>query len=233
MTPGTDIKTSSSDALRASPRLFDNDLLDKLSRVHHLTPVVLYTPIILWLAMSAWRQQGAGPVLVWFLLGLVAWSLTEYLGHRFLFHTIFALPFGMGPRLQFLIHGVHHIHPNDPKRLVMPPLLSAPIMLAACAVIRLLLGGDATWPVLAGFMSGYVGYDCVHYWVHHGRPRSRVGRYLRLLHMRHHFRDPARNFGVLAVWWDRLLGTAAGGHGTGGKTSCKQINSVQREDIRT
>ena len=33
--------------LSASPRLFESDLLDKLSRVHHLTPVIIYTPIIL------------------------------------------------------------------------------------------------------------------------------------------------------------------------------------------
>ncbi len=37
--------------LSASPRLFESGLLDKLSRVHHLTPVIIYAPIILGLTI--------------------------------------------------------------------------------------------------------------------------------------------------------------------------------------
>ena len=105
----------------------------------------------------------------------MAWTLTEYFGHRFVFHTVFALPFGLGPRFQFLIHGVHHIYPSDPLRLVMPPLLSAPIMLIALTLIRLVFGGAFAWPMLAGFIAGYVLYDCVHFWTHHGQPKSKLG----------------------------------------------------------
>jgi sterol desaturase/sphingolipid hydroxylase (fatty acid hydroxylase superfamily) len=137
----------------------------------------------------------------------VAWTLTEYFGHRFLFHTVFPLPFGLGPRFQFLIHGVHHIYPNDPLRLVMPPLLSAPIMLIALALIRPIFGGVLAWPALAGFVTGYVLYDCVHYWTHHGQPKSKLGHLVRRLHMLHHFRDPERGFGVHAIWWDYVFGT--------------------------
>ena len=38
------------------------------------------------------------------------------------------------------MHGVHHEHPNDPLRLVMPVLLSFPIMLIALVVARILFG---------------------------------------------------------------------------------------------
>ena len=34
---------------------------------------------------------------------------------------------GIGARLHFLVHGVHHDHPNDPMRLVMPPAVSVPL----------------------------------------------------------------------------------------------------------
>ena len=47
----------------------------------------------------------------------------------------------------------------------------------------------------------------VHYHVHHHRPRTRVGRRLRELHMRHHFQDDERGFGVSAPYWDRVFGT--------------------------
>jgi len=198
----------SGEPLDASPRLFESDLLDRLSRVHHLTPVIVYTPIFLGLLFYSLTQNGAGAVLSGLVVGYVAWTLTEYFGHRYLFHTVFPLPFGLGPRFQFLIHGVHHIYPNDPLRLVMPPLLSAPIMLIALTVIRTLFGATFAWPVLAGFMAGYVIYDCVHYWTHHGRPTSDFGKLVKRLHMLHHFRDAEKGFGVHAIWWDYVFGTA-------------------------
>jgi dihydroceramide fatty acyl 2-hydroxylase len=196
------------EALDASPRLFENDLLDKLSRVHHLTPVVIYTPIILGLSFYALSEVGPGLLLLGLVIGYLSWTLTEYFGHRYLFHTVFPLPFDLGPRFQFLIHGVHHIYPNDPLRLVMPPLLSAPIMLIALTIIRLVFGAAFSWPVLAGFMAGYVIYDCVHYWTHHGQPTSDFGRLVKRLHMLHHFRDAEKGFGVHAIWWDYVFGTA-------------------------
>jgi sterol desaturase/sphingolipid hydroxylase (fatty acid hydroxylase superfamily) len=196
------------EALDASPRLFESDLLDKLSRVHHLTPVIIYTPIILGLTFYGLSLNSFVAVLGGLILGYLAWSLTEYFGHRYLFHTVFPLPFGLGPRFQFLIHGVHHIYPNDPLRLVMPPLLSAPIMLIALAIIRPLFGANFSWPVLAGFMAGYVVYDCVHFWTHHGQPTSEFGKLVKRLHMLHHFRDAEKGFGVHAIWWDYVFGTA-------------------------
>jgi sterol desaturase/sphingolipid hydroxylase (fatty acid hydroxylase superfamily) len=196
------------EALDASPRLFESDLLDKLSRVHHLTPVIIYSPIILGLTFYGVSLNGAVVTLAGLVFGYLAWTLTEYFGHRYLFHTVFPLPFGLGPRFQFLIHGVHHIYPNDPLRLVMPPLLSAPIMLIALSIIRLLFGANFSWPVLAGFMTGYVIYDCVHFWTHHGQPTSEFGKLVKRLHMLHHFRDAEKGFGVHAIWWDYVFGTA-------------------------
>ena len=46
-----------------------------------------------------------------------------------------------------------------------------------------------------------------HYYVHHRRPRGPVGRKLRELHMRHHFQDHTRGFGVSAPWWDVVFRT--------------------------
>jgi sterol desaturase/sphingolipid hydroxylase (fatty acid hydroxylase superfamily) len=206
MTDNSNIRAN--EALDASPRLFENNLLDKMSRVHHLTPVIVYTPIFLGLVFYSLTLNSVGTVLLGLVMGYIGWTLTEYFGHRYLFHTIFPLPFGLGPRFQFLIHGVHHVYPSDPLRLVMPPLLSAPIMLIALTIINLLFGDVFCWPVLAGFIAGYVIYDCVHYWTHHGQPTSDFGKLVKRLHMLHHFRDAEKGFGVHAIWWDYVFGTA-------------------------
>ncbi|MDR3408891.1 MAG: sterol desaturase family protein [Methylovirgula sp.] len=198
---------TNAEVLRASPRLFDNPLLDKLSRVHWSMPLILYTPVMALLAWLSLRSLSPLTVLVAVALGYAIWTLIEYFGHRYLFHAEF--PGEWGARIHFLIHGVHHDHPNDPLRLVMPPLLSGPIMLIALLVAWLVFGFPLGYAVLIGFMLGYVAYDMVHYYVHHATPSTRVGRYLRQVHMVHHFRDPESYFGVSAPYWDAVFGTRA------------------------
>jgi dihydroceramide fatty acyl 2-hydroxylase len=196
---------TSAEILRASPRLFDNPVLDKLSRVHWSMPLILYTPVV---AVLLWLSLRSLPPLTVFLtaaLGYGIWTLIEYFGHRYLFHA--ALPGEWGARIHFLIHGVHHDHPSDPLRLVMPPLLSGPIMILAFAIAWLLFGFPLGYAVLIGFITGYVGYDMVHYYVHHATPTTRVGRYLRQVHMVHHFRNPDSSYGVSAPYWDVIFGT--------------------------
>ena len=55
------------------------------------------------------------------------WTLAEYWIHRVIFH--FEPEQGVGARLHWMVHGVHHDHPNDPLRLVMPPAASVPLAL--------------------------------------------------------------------------------------------------------
>jgi sterol desaturase/sphingolipid hydroxylase (fatty acid hydroxylase superfamily) len=200
------------DYLTASPRLFENALLDKLSRVHWTVPLYVYVPVIAILACISFTKVSVAAALGCMLFGYAAWTLTEYFGHRYLFH--WQIPGKFGKRLHFLIHGVHHDHPSDPLRLVMPVLLSGPILLLAFGVIAVLFGFPLTWPVLAGFTAGYLAYDMVHYHVHHREPATRFGRMLRRVHMLHHFRDHDRGFGVSAPWWDHVFGTSYAGEST-------------------
>ena len=116
---------------------------------------------------------------------------------------------GIGAQLHWIIHGVHHDHPNDPLRLVMPPALSVP--LAALFVYGLLPGDRqprASSRSAPPSSTGYLGYDMLHYHVHHHRPKSALGKRLRELHMRHHFQDHERGYGVSAPFWDHVFGTA-------------------------
>src|SRR5690348_10626119 len=197
---------SRSESLRASPRMFESDLLDKLSRVHPAVPPILFGPGILFLLVYG-AIEGSGwltPVLV--LGGYLFWTLTEYWLHRIVFH--FEPEKGIGARLHWIIHGVHHDHPNDPLRLVMPPALSVPLAALFVWVFSLVIGSPGFLPFGAAFLAGYLGYDMLHYHVHHHRPKSALGKRLRELHMRHHFQDHERGYGVSAPFWDHVFGTA-------------------------
>ena len=116
---------SRSEVLRASPRMFDSDLLDKLSRVHPAVPPILFVPVITVLLVEGFVHGAGALTPLWLLGGYLFWTLTEYWLHRIVFH--FEPEDGIGARLHWIIHGVHHDHPNDPMRLVMPPSVSVPL----------------------------------------------------------------------------------------------------------
>src|ERR671924_1836482 len=126
------------DILRASPRMFESDLLDRLSRVHPVVPVVIFGPAIVVLFVLGARELGTLAVLGLVLGGYLFWTLTEYWIHRLIFH--FEPEQGLGARFHWIIHGVHHDHPNDPMRLVMPPSVSIPLALAFYGLFVLVLG---------------------------------------------------------------------------------------------
>jgi sterol desaturase/sphingolipid hydroxylase (fatty acid hydroxylase superfamily) len=114
---------------------------------------------------------------------------------------------GVGARLHWIIHGVHHDHPNDPMRLVMPPAVSIPLAAAVFGIMYLAAPHEAP-SLAAGFFCGYLVYDMMHYYLHHFRPHGRLGRVLRERHMRHHFQDDTKGFGISAPYWDDVFRTS-------------------------
>jgi dihydroceramide fatty acyl 2-hydroxylase len=194
------------DKLKASPPMFDNRFLDRFTRVHPVVPVLIFVPAITILLITGMKRAGVVEALGLAVGGYVFWTLTEYWLHRIVFH--FEPQNGFGQRIHWMIHGVHHDHPNDPLRLVMPPSASIPLALLFLALFWAVLGSAAAPGFSAGFLAGYLAYDMLHYHVHHHTPRTAVGRKLRELHMRHHFQDDERGFGVSAPYWDRVFGTA-------------------------
>jgi sterol desaturase/sphingolipid hydroxylase (fatty acid hydroxylase superfamily) len=191
--------------MKASPRMFDRDWLDRLSRVHPVLPLVIFIPAIAVLFALGQERVPAPEVGAWLFGGYLFWTLTEYWMHRIVFH--FEPEDGIGARLHWIIHGVHHDHPNDPLRLVMPPSVSVPLATLFCAGFLAVLGTPGGWLVGVGFLLGYLIYDMTHFHVHHHKPRTRLGRLMRELHMRHHFQDHTRGFGVSAPFWDYVFRT--------------------------
>ena len=184
-------------------KIFDEPRLERLSRVHPATPAVLFVPVVL--ASLLLARQNPWLLGLLFFLGLLGWTLVEYLIHRFAFHL---WPIGpISHRLLFLVHGVHHAHPDDAARLVMPPVVSIPTGIASALLFRALFGPGLWLGLFAGFVAGYVAYDSLHYFIHHHRPRTAIGKMLTRHHLRHHFKDVHSRYGVSSPLWDFILGT--------------------------
>src|SRR4029450_8868507 len=106
--------------------MFQSYFMEFFSRVHPVTPLVLYVPVIAYmLYVSVQRDLSVAAVAALFLLGVLLWTLVEYLIHRYIFHYVPKTRWGK--QLHFVIHGVHHDYPNDARRLVMPPVISIPL----------------------------------------------------------------------------------------------------------
>jgi sterol desaturase/sphingolipid hydroxylase (fatty acid hydroxylase superfamily) len=185
--------------------MFENDFLDRFTRVHPAVPVVLFAPAIAILAYMGVDNRGAEAI-AWITGGYLFWTLTEYWLHRVVFH--FEPEQGIGRRIHWMIHGVHHDHPNDPLRLVMPPSASIPLATVFLVLFWFALGTGRWAAFGGGFLAGYLAYDMLHYHVHHHVPKTRLGRRLREAHMRHHFQDHDAGYGVSAPYWDYVFGTA-------------------------
>jgi sterol desaturase/sphingolipid hydroxylase (fatty acid hydroxylase superfamily) len=199
-------RASRTERLRASPPMFRVVWLDRLSRVHPAVPPIIFCPAIAVLAVAGATRLGTGSFVLAAISGYGFWTFCEYWIHRVVFH--FEPEDGIGAKLHWMVHGVHHDHPNDPLRLVMPPAVSVPLAILFIAVFVLVLGTPLAWAAGAGFLAGYLFYDMIHYALHHHlHARNGLERRLRSLHMRHHFEDHTRGYGISAPWWDMIFRT--------------------------
>jgi sterol desaturase/sphingolipid hydroxylase (fatty acid hydroxylase superfamily) len=190
-----------------SPRIFKSDFLDFFTRVNVLSVPVLFVPIVTFcVGWSVLHSQVSIPLTAGlFVVGFIAWTLSEYWLHRTLFH--WQPNARWGRTMHFFIHGVHHQWPNDPYRLVMPPWVNLSLLFLVVGPAALLLAGHWGWAFLAGYVAGYMNYDVTHYYIHHGRPKLAWYKKLRAHHMNHHHNKVERKFGVSFAFWDRVFNT--------------------------
>lgn len=188
-------------------RMFENDILEALSRVHWTVPLWLYVPVVLFFLYRSFFtfQLGFGDVVLYFFIGIFIWTFTEYTLHRFVFH--FNAKSDFGKKIHFIFHGVHHDYPKDSKRLVMPPSVSIPLALLFFFLFYYILGPIYVSPFFAGFILGYIFYDITHYAVHHFNMKSKFWLAIKNHHMLHHYKHSDKGFGVSQPAWDHVFGT--------------------------
>ena len=187
-------------------RMFESDFMEFFSRVHPVIPLALYLPVVGYmLYVSLWRRQlSFVAVAALFLLGILLWTLIEYLIHRYIFH--YEPKTRWGKQLHFVIHGVHHDYPNDARRLVMPPVISIPLAFLFFGLFLLIFGSLAP-AVFAGLVFGYLCYDMLHYATHHLAMKRGMWLWLKQYHLRHHFKDDHVGYGISSPLWDYVFRT--------------------------
>ncbi len=166
-----------------------------------LTIVGLSAGLLQQSAPLSLQPQTAARVLGLYLLGLLLWSLLEYLTHRFVLH-------GLQPFQRW--HALHHALPQ--AHVGLPTWLSASLFTTLVfAPLYLLLGGVWSTLVMLGVLSGYLMYSAIHHAVHQGLAAERApGDWLARRarwHALHHQGGASRCYGVSSSFWDRALGS--------------------------
>jgi sterol desaturase/sphingolipid hydroxylase (fatty acid hydroxylase superfamily) len=188
-------------------RLFKSNLLEALSRTHIAVPLVMF-----WGIGAAATVYGVvhyhlaiGPSLALFGAGVIFFTLIEYLAHRNLYH-MGTSGSARKARMQYVMHGVHHEHPRDKRRLALPPVVSLVLATIFMSLFCLLMGAYGL-AFGGGFLSGYATYLLVHYSVHvYPQPRNFLG-VLWKHHNLHHYVGDTGGFGVSSPLWDLFFGT--------------------------
>jgi dihydroceramide fatty acyl 2-hydroxylase len=192
---------------RDSVRLFESDLLEKLSHVNPVVPALLWIPIIAALIYRSFavHENTALDFALYGFAGLFFWTFLEYALHRFVFHYPAKSEFGN--RMVYLMHGLHHEDPADPTRLVMPPVPALIYTAILVPIFRFFCGPNYFEAFTAFFLIGYLAYDYIHFYVHHFTPRFPVGKFLKKYHLKHHFANYESKWGVSNPLWDYVFGT--------------------------
>ncbi|XP_059054592.1 fatty acid 2-hydroxylase [Achroia grisella] len=198
-------------------RLFESSILESMTFTPWYLVPMCWVPIILYLGYSQLQKHvlcgdsckqdplGLHLYLYHIFLGLVIWSALEYSLHRWVFHLNPGSSVTM-IKIHFLIHGMHHKVPFDGLRQVFPPV---PAFLLAY-VIYMILQLFLAYPLikLTGGLIGYLTYDMIHYYVHHGSPEDGTYLYaMKRYHSNHHFVNHDKAFGISSKMWDYIFKT--------------------------
>jgi sterol desaturase/sphingolipid hydroxylase (fatty acid hydroxylase superfamily) len=191
---------------KGQAQLFKNQYLEHLTKTHPLAIWGMYLPLIVlstFYSVNSLSLTGLRVFLL-FVGGMIFWSLTEYILHRFLFHL--SPDTKMGKRINYVLHGNHHEYPRDKDRLFMPVVPSLIIASLFFISFHLILG-QKTFSFFPGFLLGYLIYGSMHYAIHAMNPPFKWMKGLWRNHHMHHYKETELGFGVSSTLWDHVFGT--------------------------
>jgi sterol desaturase/sphingolipid hydroxylase (fatty acid hydroxylase superfamily) len=171
------------------------------------TTSYLYAGVVLCLGFAAVRagffSWSTAPLLA---IGLISWSLFEYVMHRFIFH--YQARSRLGRKFLYHAHIAHHEDPLREGGISASLILGVPIGVAYWLLAWLVTGSwvASSWCFI-GLAAGFFAYKWVHFQCHHRRRRWRILKYLRHYHLLHHYRTPELRFGVTSPLFDIVFGT--------------------------
>lgn len=142
------------------------------------------------------------------LIGVVLYVVSEYMTHRFLFHM-------KPPKNQFLLnlikrlHYDHHTNPNNLHLLFLPLWYTIPNFTIVALIAYFVTGSVIlTNALLTGLLFSLLFYEWKHYIAHRPvQPVTPWGRWMKKVHIWHHYKNENYWYGVTNPSMDYIMGT--------------------------
>jgi hypothetical protein len=134
--------------------------------------------------------------LFWLVTGALTFYVSEYGFHRFAFH---AEPshFALIRKLQHRLHYDHHAEPDRLDLLFLPVWFLVPNLALTALGYAIIFGWSVVASAMCGVTLAIFHYEWVHYVAHIPyQPRTRIGKWIKQYHLRHHFISEKFWFGV-------------------------------------
>lgn len=189
---------------KGQAQLFNNSVMEYLTKTHPLVIWGLYLPIIIYFLWHFFRlEYSVMQGIIIFFSGIFFWTFFEYIMHRYVFHWS-----AQSEKMRhaiYILHGNHHEYPRDKERLFMPPLPSL-IISSTLFFIFYFLMKQFAFAFFPGFILGYLLYGSIHFAIHAWKPPS-MFKFLWRHHHLHHYKSDDKGFGVSSPFWDIIFGT--------------------------
>ena len=195
-------------------------LRERLYRFRSFWMFPLIAVVLLYFTSRAEPEADSGDLLWLVPLGVLIWTLLEYVLHRFIFHIQTPL---RNPQLRAVFnasHLGHHASPRDRGKVLVHTKFALTISAALYAVVYAVTRHSfSAAGVMAGIWAGFLYYEAVHYRVHFSLSGSGFVARQRRTHFYHHFTNNKRCFGVTSPIWDYVFRTALPRVTASGRTS--------------
>jgi sterol desaturase/sphingolipid hydroxylase (fatty acid hydroxylase superfamily) len=139
-------------------------------------------------------------------VGVLLWTLTEYLLHRYLGHE------RRGKGSFSREHLRHHTEVNYFARAHEKIIHAVIVFLTITVLGALLFQFVFSLSLASGFVVGWYTYEAIHLSIHERDAQTQYGRFVRRHHFYHHFENPWVNHGVTSPIWDFVFRTFVPSH---------------------
>lgn len=143
-----------------------------------------------------------GQDILFLVVGLMAWTVVEYFFHRFPLHQ------SIKSFKEFRGHLIHHAFPNLENKIAVSIVELTTKLSVVAFGLSYILSTLQISLLFLGFLITITLYEWMHYCCHFASETNiRWFKYMRIHHLKHHYRDSTRYFGVTIPFWDELFGT--------------------------
>jgi len=171
---------------------------------------VIYSALLLAVLARAWNAAQVDQALAFAVVGVAAWTVMEYVVHRWILHTAFPRGRTWHSRALHKLfdasHADHHAQPWDGYHI--NGHLDTLLVAVWLVPLSFLAPAHTASVAVAALFAGYVAEEWAHHAMHYGNYRWRYFQYVRRRHLYHHSRHGVGTaYGITSDFWDRVFGT--------------------------